>query len=59
MTCNELLNNMYRNELIQQEKDNYSLIGLLMVYRTFDSSIHIPVNVRLKDMFAFEVHRHT
>lgn len=26
-----------------------------MVYRTFDQSIQVPVNVRLKDMFVFEV----
>ncbi|KAG2192050.1 hypothetical protein INT47_012299, partial [Mucor saturninus] len=43
-----------RNELIEQEKDNASLIGLLAVYRTFDHSVQVPVNVRLRSMFAFE-----
>ncbi|KAI7869101.1 Mis6-domain-containing protein [Mucor mucedo] len=42
------------NELIEQEKDNASLIGLLAVYRTFDHSVQVPVNVRLRSMFAFE-----
>ncbi|KAI8059756.1 Mis6-domain-containing protein [Thamnidium elegans] len=40
--------------LVDQEKENRSLIGLLMVYNSFDKSVEVPVNVRLRDMFVFE-----
>jgi hypothetical protein len=44
-----------RNELIESEQDNKELIGLLMVYQTYNLDISVPVNVRLKNAFVFEV----
>jgi hypothetical protein len=46
---------LYRNELIESEKDNKELIGLLMVYQTYNLDIAVSVNVRLVNAFVFEV----
>lgn len=46
--------NIYRQKLVKAEKDNRQLIGLLMVYHSFNDEIEVPVNIRLEDMFVFE-----
>lgn len=51
--CNSL--SIYRNELIENERDNKELIGLLMVYQTYKLDIAIPVNARLVNAFVFQV----
>ncbi|OBZ85717.1 Centromere protein I [Choanephora cucurbitarum] len=40
-------------EMIDSEKDNASLIALLMSYQTFDPTIVVPHNARLADMLVF------
>lgn len=42
-------------ELIESERDNAELIGLLLVYQTYDFTIIVPHNVRLVNAFVFEV----
>ncbi|KAI8644470.1 Mis6-domain-containing protein [Parasitella parasitica] len=41
-------------ELIQNEKSSPELIGLLMVYQTYDITITVPHNVRLVNAFVFK-----
>ena len=41
--------------MIDSEKDNASLIALLMSYQTFDPTIVVPHNARLADMLVFTV----
>ncbi|KAG1177052.1 hypothetical protein G6F70_007003 [Rhizopus microsporus] len=41
-------------EMIDKEKDNIALIALLMVYKSYDDSIEISENVRLRGAIAFE-----
>lgn len=41
--------------MIDKEKDNIALIALLMVYKSYDDSIAISENVRLREAIAFEV----
>lgn len=41
------------HELVDSEKDTASLIGLLLVYRSFNPEVKVPVNVRLGEMFVF------
>jgi hypothetical protein len=41
--------------MIENEKDNASLIGLLMVYKRYNPEIRVPENVRLSRMFVFQV----
>lgn len=43
------------NELIESERDNAELIGLLLVYQTYDFTIIVPHNVRLVNAFVFKV----
>lgn len=40
---------------MDSEKDTASLIGLLLVYRSFNPEVKVPVNVRLGEMFVFRV----
>ncbi|CEG66414.1 hypothetical protein RMATCC62417_03001 [Rhizopus microsporus] len=40
--------------MIDKEKDNIALIALLMVYKSYDDSIAISENVRLREAIAFE-----
>ncbi|OAD00753.1 hypothetical protein MUCCIDRAFT_85107 [Mucor lusitanicus CBS 277.49] len=42
------------NELIESERDNAELIGLLLVYQTYDFTIIVPHNVRLVNAFVFK-----
>ncbi|CEP08174.1 hypothetical protein [Parasitella parasitica] len=41
-------------ELIQNEKSSAEMIGLLMVYQTYDVTITVPHNVRLVNTFVFK-----
>jgi hypothetical protein len=41
--------------MIDKERDNSALIALLMVYKSYDHSIEVPDNIRLKDTIIFEV----
>ncbi|KAG1215489.1 hypothetical protein G6F35_010086 [Rhizopus arrhizus] len=41
-------------EMIDKERDNSALIALLMVYKSYDHSIEVPHNIRLKDTIIFE-----
>jgi len=43
------------NELIDSERDNAELIGLLLVYQTYDFTIRVPHNARLVNAFVFKV----
>ncbi|EPB88485.1 hypothetical protein HMPREF1544_04720 [Mucor circinelloides 1006PhL] len=42
------------NELIDSERDNAELIGLLLVYQTYDFTIRVPHNARLVNAFVFK-----
>ncbi|KAI7906552.1 Mis6-domain-containing protein [Cokeromyces recurvatus] len=42
------------NELIESERNNAEMIGLLLYYQTFDISIIVPYNVRLVNVFVFK-----
>ncbi|KAI8984632.1 Mis6-domain-containing protein [Mycotypha africana] len=45
---------MRLKELIEDVKDNRELIGLMVVYQTYDLKIDVPHNVRLANRFVFQ-----
>ncbi|KAI9480886.1 MAG: Mis6-domain-containing protein [Benjaminiella poitrasii] len=42
------------NELVESERNNAEMIGLLLYYQTFVPNITVPYNVRLVNIFVFK-----
>lgn len=42
-----------RTEMIESERDNAPLLGLLTAYQRYDSNISVPINVKLNPRSAY------